>query len=44
MGLPADAKPESLAISFPSPPQVARHEGYETAFMNPGGVTFSVDE
>ncbi len=38
--IPGAESAESLQVSFPTPPQVARHEGYETAFMNPGSVTF----
>lgn len=38
--LPQPASTGSIRVSFPSPPQVARHEGYETAFTNPETVTF----
>lgn len=34
--------PDRIRIDIPSPPQVARHEGYETAFMVPEPVRFDV--
>lgn len=40
--LPGLDSGQDIRVSFPTPPQVARHEGYETAFMNPDPVTFSL--
>lgn len=34
--------PARIQVEIPTPPQVARHEGYETAFMAPEPVTFEV--
>ncbi|MGB9986277.1 DUF7350 domain-containing protein [Salarchaeum japonicum] len=33
-GAPVSETPDSVTISFDAPPQVARHEGYETAFLD----------
>lgn len=33
---------EELTIAFDSPPQLARHEGYETAFLDAPSVTLSL--
>ncbi|GAA0654559.1 DUF7350 domain-containing protein [Salarchaeum japonicum] len=33
-GAPVADAPDEVAVSFDAPPQVARHEGYETAFLD----------
>lgn len=40
--LPALDGSESIRLDFPTPPQVVRHEGYETAFNQPEPVAFSL--
>jgi len=34
---------DALTLSFPSPPQVSRHAGYETAFLEMDPVEFTVE-
>lgn len=38
------ASGDRMTISVDSPPQLARHEGYETAFLETGSVTPSIPE
>ncbi|MEE6211466.1 hypothetical protein U3A55_15065 [Salarchaeum sp. III] len=33
-GAPVSEPPDSVEVSFDAPPQIARHEGYETAFLD----------
>ncbi len=42
-GAALDRSPESVTVRVETPPQVARHEGYETAFLSTGETTVSAD-
>jgi hypothetical protein len=38
-----DARPEAVEVTVDAPPQLARHEGYETAFVDMSPVTLGGD-
>ncbi|MGB9966039.1 DUF7350 domain-containing protein [Halobacterium hubeiense] len=40
--VPSVADGDALTLSVRTPPQVARHEGYETAFLDTGSVTLTL--
>jgi uncharacterized protein involved in high-affinity Fe2+ transport len=38
--VPSDASPDSVTVNVETPPQLARHEGYETAFFDFEPISF----
>jgi hypothetical protein len=42
--LPAAQSGDEIEMQIDSPPQAARHQGYETAFLDMPAVTVSVPE